>query len=328
MIQEEHFIAKNKDAWARLEWYNNKLGKTKLSRLSRGEIKEYVTLFRAASHHLSYAKTYFEGSRSIDYLNQLLGASHTYFYARQKTALRDILNYFASGFPRAVRQYYKYLAASVCVFMAGVLFILILTYQDSSYMYYFLPEGMEEANNITGQLSDDTWFYPLLSSYIMTNNIRVCALAIAYGVTAGLGTVYILLYNGLALGAFYAMVLVNNMSQPRFWSLILPHGFIELTAIFIAGAAGFIIGRAMLIPGDMTRRGSFVKGAKKAFYFLPGLTVMLIIAGVIEGFFTPLNIMDEIKLVFALVTLLLLIVYFGFCGRDKKGEAVTARALP
>lgn len=326
MTGEETFVEKNIDKWTKLEDYNNRIRKKNISSLTRSEVKEYTELFRIASHHLSYAKTYYTGSKSVDYLNQLMGMSHSYFYTRQKSVLHDILYYFSAGFPIAFRKYYKYFLASVGVFLIGVLFITLMSLQDISYMSYFLPDGIAESNNITGSLSDETWYYPIISSAIMTNNIRVCALTIAYGVIFGVGTVYILLFNGVSLGAVYAMVMLYGMDQQRFWSLILPHGFIELTAIFIGGAAGLVIGKSMLIPGDMTRRDSFVKGAKEAFYFVPGLTVMLIMAGLIEGFFTPLNIPDILKLIFAFLTLLFLVFYLWFCGRPlKSGNAAAKR---
>jgi len=320
MNHEEAFIEKNSEAWAKLEEYNKILSKKSISKLSRDEVKEYTTLFRTAGHHLSYAKTNFEGSKSVIYLNQLLGLSHSYFYTRQKAVWHDIFHYFTVGFPAKFREYNKYFSASVCAFLLGAILIMLLAYQDNSYIFYFLPESMVVSNNIIGELSNETWYFPYLSSYIMTNNIRVSAMAVAYGALLGAGTVYVLFYNGIIMGAIYAMVLLYNMNQTRFWSLILPHGFIELTAIFISGAAGLIIGKFMLIPGSMTRRGSFVKGAKEAFFFLPGIAVMLVIAGIIEGFFTPLNIPEIIKLIFAFITLALIIVYFGLCGRPVKNK--------
>lgn len=320
MTGEEAFINKNIENWNKLEEYNNKLKKKKLSSLSRHEVKEYTALFRTASHHLSYAKTYYGESRSVDYLNQLLGMSHSYFYTRQKNVIHDILYYFTTGFPVAFRNKYKYFMASVALFFIGVLFVSMLSFQDSAYLSYFLPDGITESNNITGSLSDETWYFPLMSSAIMVNNMLVCIKSIAYGVIFAAGTAYILLFNGMSLGAVYVMVVLNKMDQLRFWSLILPHGFIELTAIFIGGAAGLVIGKSMLIPEDLTRRDSFIKGAKEAFYFIPGLAVMLIAAGIVEGFFTPLNIPDYIKVVFAFFTLALIIVYLRFCGRPKRNK--------
>ncbi|MDR1688508.1 MAG: stage II sporulation protein M [Clostridiales bacterium] len=320
MSLEENFISKNFECWNKLEGYNKLLAQKSITRLSRHQLKEYTELFRTASHHLSYAKTYFEGGKSVEYLNQLLGMSHSYFYTRQKSAFHEIAHYFAAGFPQMFRKYFKFFLVSMALFLAGCVFVIALSYMDSSYMNYFLPEGIAESNNISGSLSDETWSLPILSSVIMTNNIRVCAMAIAFGVLFGAGTVYILLFNGLNIGAVYAMVLVYDMDQLRFWSLILPHGFIELTAIFISGAAGLVIGKHMLIPKDLLRRDSIVLGCKEAFYFLPGLMLMLVIAGLIEGFFTPLNIADELKIVFALVTLLLLLVYLIFAGRFSKSS--------
>jgi uncharacterized membrane protein SpoIIM required for sporulation len=150
----------------------------------------------------------------------------------------------------------------------------------------------------------------MFSSFIMTNNIRVSFLAFALGITAGVGTVYVLFYNGMIIGALTAVVISGGESQASFWAMILPHGFIELTAIFISGAAGLMIGKAILIPGRLKRKDSAVKAAKKAAYFIPAIVIMLIAAGIIEGYFTPLKLSPVIKLMFAFVTLAGMVVYY------------------
>ena len=160
-----------------------------------------------------------------------------------------------------------------------------------------------------------------LSSYasqIMTNNISVAIKAFVYGISFGIGTIYILFINGALLGALTALVYLYA-DPVRYWSLILPHGVIELTAIFIAGAAGIIIAKSLLLPGEYSRRHALIDGGKKSIPLLIGVAIMLVIAGIIEGFITPLEIIDEdLKLIIAAFTGILLMLYFSVPYLTKK----------
>ncbi|GHU51164.1 membrane protein [Clostridia bacterium] len=315
MLSEESFIESNLEKWRALEAYNKTLAKKNISSFTPAEVREYANLSRSASHHLSYAQTYYEGSKCIAYLNQLCGISHSHFYTRDKSAIGEFLGYYTKTFPRMVRKYKAYFFTSFLAMFLGFLFVILLTAIDRDFLTYFLSEEAIGKKTFGG--TNETWDYALMSSYIMTNNIRVCAMSVSYGISLGVGTLYILLYNGTPLGALFSLVLFYGADGLTFWSLILPHGFIELTAIFISGTGGLLIGRSMLIPKNLTRRDSLIKGAKEAFYLLPGIATMLVIAGLIEGFFTPLAIDPYIKLFFSFITLILLLLYFYFCGRNK-----------
>ena len=152
-----------------------------------------------------------------------------------------------------------------------------------------------------------------MSAVIMTNNIRVAIMALAFGITAGIGTVWILFYNGAIVGALasYVAATGNFNDVIIFWSLILPHGVPELAAIFLSGACGLMIGRAMLVPREHTRKDAVILEARRAVTLMPGIAVMLILSALIEGFFTPLNISYFFKLGFAFLVLVSLSLYFS-----------------
>jgi uncharacterized membrane protein SpoIIM required for sporulation len=145
----------------------------------------------------------------------------------------------------------------------------------------------------------------------MVNNISVALTAAAFGLLAGVGTLFILFYNGMVIGSLTFYFFQSGQSMLSYWSLILPHGFLELTAIFISGGAGLMLGRALLMPGNMTRKDSVVACGKEAAGLLPGIALMLVVAAIIEGFFTPMDISPVIKLVFAGLTLAGLGFYFS-----------------
>jgi uncharacterized membrane protein SpoIIM required for sporulation len=127
---------------------------------------------------------------------------------------------------------------------------------------------------------------PLASSFIMTNNISVAFTTFALGITAGLGTAYMMLTNGIMLGVVGVACWMGGMSLPL-WSFVAGHGVLELPAIFIAGGAGFRIAQGLLFPGLLSRRDSLAKSGAEAIRLLLGTVPMLIVAGIIEGFISP-----------------------------------------
>jgi uncharacterized membrane protein SpoIIM required for sporulation len=152
---------------------------------------------------------------------------------------------------------------------------------------------------------------PQASSRIMTNNISVTFLAFAFGMTFGLGTVYIMAFNGLLLGALAGLCHIHGLDA-AFWSFVLPHGVIELTAIFIGGGAGFLLSTALLIPGDLTRKNALILRGRQAVPLTLGCVPLLIVAGVVEGFFSPVPLPVELKFLVAGILLALLLAYLLF----------------
>jgi len=149
---------------------------------------------------------------------------------------------------------------------------------------------------------------PLASSLIMTNNISVSFLAFALGMTFGLGTLYLMVFNGLMVGTLAGLCYSHDLGVP-FWSFVLPHGVIELTAIFIAGGAGFLLGGALLFPGDLPRKDALLTRARQAGRLILGCVPLLVIAGIVEAFFSPIHVHAGFKFGMAGILLALLLCY-------------------
>jgi uncharacterized membrane protein SpoIIM required for sporulation len=142
----------------------------------------------------------------------------------------------------------------------------------------------------------------------MTNNISVSFLAFALGITFGLGTLYLMVFNGLMVGTLAGLCYTHGLGIP-FWSFVLPHGVIELTAIFIAGGAGFLLGGALLFPGDLPRKDALPKRARQAGRLILGCVPLLVIAGIVEAFFSPIQVHAGLKFGMAGLLLALLLCY-------------------
>jgi uncharacterized membrane protein SpoIIM required for sporulation len=159
---------------------------------------------------------------------------------------------------------------------------------DPAFIDAVSPPGMRERLD-KGEL----WVYrinpvkPVASSFIMTNNIAVTFSFFALGIVFGAGTLWGLVYNGIHFGTI--AVLVNQTRMAReFWAFVVPHGVLEIPAIYIGGGAGLILGGALLFPGDLTRRDALVVRGRVAVKLVLGCVPILVIAGIIEAFFSPL----------------------------------------
>ncbi len=308
-LKEEKFIKKYSDSWQKLETLALTINKKGIKKLTSPEVKSFLALFRQCSHHLAYARTHYPDSNTVDYLNNLLGKCHSYLYAVKKVSPRSLLDYILLDFPQLLKDYKTYIFLSTAFFALGILISLIMVLYNPENALLFLPENMVETIK-NGQAGGGEWNYPLMSSYIMVNNISVSLRAFVFGITLGLGTIYVLFLNGAMLGGLTALIYIYG-DPINYWSLILPHGVIELTAIFISGAAGLIIAKNILLPGEYTRKDAIIAGSKKAISLVIGVMLMLVIAGIIEGFFTPLNINSGLKLLFAAMTAIILAIYFS-----------------
>lgn len=304
----EQFIEKNSPSWIELKNLTELIDKKGIKQLDSKQLKHYLYLFRKSSHQLAYARTYYPGSEVIPYINSLVANSHNHIYSVKKYDFSEVSGFFRFALPNNIRKYKNYILFATAIFLFGFILSWLLVANDPKSATYFMPQEMIE--NINWDMaSSDQWDYPIMSSYIMTNNISVAFKAFVLGITLGIGSIYILFSNGALLGALTGLV-YHNGNPIRYWSLILPHGILELTAIFIAGGAGLMLARSILIPGEYSRKHSIIRSAKEAINLMLGVIVFLIIAGIIEGFFTPINISPVYKLIFAGLTLIMILTYF------------------
>lgn len=312
-MKEDHFIEKHRHQWQELEGLAAQIEKHGLRRLGPVNAQRFLQGFRNASHDLAYARTHYPESDLTQYLNSLIGSCQSHVYAVQKTSPAAMVRYLRHDYPQLLRQYKGFILGACAVFMAGAFIGFGMVWHSAENAVYFLPAGMLDAIR-ENEMGTGEWNYPLMSGMIMTNNIGIALKAFVMGITLGIGTLYILFFNGALLGALTAAVYAYG-APLTYWSLILPHGILELTAIFIAGASGLILARGILLPGELARSHSIIQGAQQAISLVFGVAVMLAAAGLIEGFFTPLPLGPWVKLGFAGVTAVLLGVYFRLGAR-------------
>jgi uncharacterized membrane protein SpoIIM required for sporulation len=313
-VDLNRFIAERKAHWKALESLLETVERDGLRHLSEQEAREFGRLYRQASSDLNQAQTQTSNAEILRYLNSLVARSYRQIYSGRAIRPSEILRFYIWGFPCLVRENLRAILLAAVTFLVGCVFGFGAGYFDPSAGLFLLPQQFQELQKPLDEATEGavlpTEVSAAFSSRIMTNNIKVSFTAFALGITFGLGTFAVLFYNGVILGIIGAQFLRWQLSL-RFWATILPHGVMELTAIFIAGGAGYLLGGALLAPGERTRRNALVEGGKKAIRLILGIIPLLVLAGVIEGFVSPLRILPPwLKLVFAAATGIFLLCYF------------------
>ncbi|MDE2481290.1 MAG: stage II sporulation protein M [bacterium] len=319
------FVDRRSPTWERLDTLLARAARSGLRRLDPDEIEELGRLYRSATSDLAYATGRAYDARLLAFLNRLVARAHAYVYgAAATTGWARVAQFYTTSFPAEFRRSFPLFAlcTALTIVAAVVAYVAIRTHPGDAYA--LLPQQLIPAQ-IKKSLHDSNFAFttsqsPLMAAEIITNNVRVAIMAFAGCVTLGLFTLWIIVENGLMLGGVGA--LFTNAGFGRdFWVTVAPHGVIELTAIQIAGAAGLLISFGIIAPGRMRRRDAIREGARRAGILIAGVASMLLVAGTIEGFYSPLRIGPTPRAAVGVVTAVLLVLYFCFAGRSRARAA-------
>jgi len=289
--------------------------------LQASEIRELASLYRSVSADLARARTNQVGNTLVQDLQRLTSRSYSQIYqGSRRQEWQGVVEFCRWGFPALVQQTFGYIAVATGIFLLGALIAWWFAWQDPMFMSLMVPESLIEQVRDRHELwmGSIVGVEPLASSQIMTNNLNVSFAAVAGGITAGLYTVFILALNGLSIGAIATLVGQNNLAYP-FWAFVFPHGSLELPAIFFAGGAGLLIARAILFPGKYRRVDALKFYGSQAAQLVFGIVPMLILAGMIEGFFSPSPIVPAPLKYFAGIGIFTLLVMY--CSRKQPDES-------
>ena len=233
------------------------------------------------------------------------------------------MRFYRDTYPKIFRETLPQTLLTVAIFLFTGIIAWVITLHDPAFAYRLLgPKMMETIEQRKMWTESIVTVKPLASSSIMTNNLSVSFSAFAMGITAGIGTIWMIMLNGLLIGVIGAATWKAGMAL-QLWSFVAPHGVLELPAIFIAGGAGLEIARGLLFPGMLPRKVSLSQAGGRAARLLLGTIPMLIIAGIIEGFFSPSGAPVAMKFGLAAVLFAALMAYlFG----TAKTQSVTPKA--
>jgi uncharacterized membrane protein SpoIIM required for sporulation len=296
-----------------------KRGPRALRKLNGSELTTLIDDYQALTADLARARSLGAPRAMVDQLNRSAVAGHNLLYGsiRRPTVFSD-LHWFGS-FARAVRRHLWAVALSALMFFAPAVatFFAVQFYPSLGYdlvaegFFDFDPASAENLHHIPSLAR------PVVSSSIITNNIQVTLLAFGFGLTAGLGTTVLLVFNGVHLGSVAGWMMLHG-KEKALWGWIMPHGATELLAICLAGAAGYLLAAAIVLPGQFRRSAALKKAGGDALIIELGCMVMLVIAGLIEGFVSPSGIDYPTRLGVLAVSLAVWAAYFAGIGHRRR----------
>ena len=312
----DRFVNQRKNAWQRLEELLKLLDHASLRRLNRDEVRELGRIYRRTASDLAIARAESRDPRLVNYLNSLVIRAHGRIYRADAQGRKKVLHYFTRELPQTFRRTWRYTFVSFFVFFAFATFSFVATRYDPEFselvgvnaafreIYIETKTHWWESLNESNQLG---------SSQIMTNNIMVTIYTFAFGATFGVGTLFYLAFNGANIASVLALTYRAGFGNDLV-TFMAAHGVIELTCIFIAGGAGLLVGTALIMPGNLTRADALKTRGMEAVRLMLGVAVLLVIAGIIEGFISPAPIDPRIKYSVAAVTGVALYSYLLFVG--------------
>lgn len=320
------------ERWQRFEGLLD-LAEQELRRMHAEELRELARLYRLVMLDLAAAQRANQPGPILPYLNGLVLRGRRLLHRPQRARIRwrGLWELVARDFPRMVRTERRLIGLTGCwMLLTSIMGYLAMEF-DPAWLRSLFPElfTLLDMQGYARQVTPaalasgniDAGTEASVSAFIAANNIRVSLYCYAFGVTWGLGTLYFLSLNGALLGAVGWHYLSRDAAfQQYFYAGILPHGVWELTAIALSAAAGLMLGRALILPGDRGRLEALRQEAPRTLPLVGGVVLMLLVAGLIEGYVTPSAWPDWAKITFGLGSGVLFILYILLAGRDRGPE--------
>lgn len=310
------FIAERQARWAELESAIKRAKRGRIRTQSSGDIERFGLLLRQASSDLAIARRDHPDAPATEYLNTLCARAHPLLYRGTPMRLGSIWTFFATALPRSFRAAGPYIAISLGLMLIGFIAGWVAVDVRPDLRSSLVPPSLFD-EMARGQVGTGVQDAPFAAAFIIQNNIRVALICFAGGVFLGIPTAFVLLSNGWMLGTVAAAVRLGGYDL-QFWSLIVPHGVLELSVIVISGGTGLMLGDAILRPGQLRRGEALARVAVRAVLLALGAASLLVIAGTLEAFVSPSGLPDAAKLAVGATVGVLLYSWLLLAGRGPR----------
>ena len=307
-MREVAFIKQNKEKW--LDFEQAIFGK------SIKNPDEMASLYIHLVNDLSYAQTYYPKSKTVVYLNYLASQIYQKIYKTKREEKNRFVYFYKTEVPLLVYQYKRYLLYAFVLFFACVGIGVVSAKYDDNFVRLILGdhyvnmtlENIKDGNPVAVYKSGSNWGGFIA---ITLNNLYVGFRCYVYGIFGGIGTFWVLIQNCIMLGSFQYFF----YQQGVFWESVQGiwiHGSMEIFAIVIEAACGFILGASILFPRTFSRLNSFKVGFKDSLKIFLGTVPFTIAAGILEGFITrySLEMPNWLNVFIILSTLSFISFYF------------------
>lgn len=321
------FRAEREADWARLEELLKRAEGGSVRKLSDTDLLELPVLYRSALSSLSVARETSLDMALIAYLEGLCTRAYFFVYGVRTSFSQRVASFFTHDWPVAVRGLWRETIAATVLMIVGTLAAYMLVSSDPSWFNAIVPGGLaaDRGPDATTEALRATLYHEgesnglgVFATYLFTHNSQVSIFAFALGFAFGVPTALLMVYNGAILGAFTAIFVERGLGfELGGWLLI--HGSTELFAIVLAGAAGLHIGMRIMFPGMESRLNAARKAGRKTATAMIGVIVMLMFAGLLEGFGRQLITDDWTRYAIAAGMFTLWCAYF-YVPRVDNGE--------
>ena len=323
-VAAERFVTRKRDSWEAFRTLAARAERFGLKQLGAAEIPAFAARYREVAADLARARTYGVDPRVLEYLERVVSAGHNAIYGRHIGHRVHVVRLVLRELPAAVVAARAYVVTALLVFAVPAMTGYVLIRERPAIAEQVLPDemlararaGVENRAQGIGYAQAPSMYLPFIASRIITNNVQVAFLGFALGITAGIGTLLLLVFNGLFFGAVLGLFANYGLAG---WLLtfVAGHGVLELSAIFIAGGAGLLVARALLAPGDLTRRDALVLAGRRAARMVGAAVLLLALAGTIEGLLSASDAPAPFKLATSAATAVLLALYLTNGSRPR-----------
>jgi uncharacterized membrane protein SpoIIM required for sporulation len=331
IIDLQKFITEERSYWSELERELERFEAKPETRLSLRQLERVHYLYQRASADLAKIATFSAEPNTRLYLESLVGRAFGEIHeTREKPHRLRPLYWFFTIFPQTFRKHIRAFWISLVAIMVGAAFGGFAVMIDSSAKQTLLPfahlqeNPSERVKKEEGVVTDHLkGAKTSFSSFLMTHNTRVAILTLALGMTWGIGTLMMLFYNGVTLGAV-AVDYVLAGETPFLLGWLMPHGVIEIPAILLAGQAGIVLAGALIGWGKpISLRMRLRKISNDLATLIFGVALMLVWAGIVEAFFSQYHepvLPYSIKIAFGAFELIILALFLGRAGRKRASK--------
>ena len=280
------FVTRRRPDWTRLEQLLERL---RAKQLHLDELTTLDQLYRRAAADLAHAQGAFPNTDVSRFLNQLCGKAYAAIYRARPASLASVRRFFADTFPAAVQATLGYTQLAAGLLLLGVVLGATTVAVDPSTAQRIVgPELLDfmQRRELWTDVALTTHTPSEMATTIFLNNLRVTFSAFAAGVTLGIGTVLLVVFNGLFLGATTAACFQHELGA-GILNFITAHGPVELSIISITAGGGLVIGHALIDPGERPRSVHVRERARLAVQLVLGCAPFLVGIGIVEGFVSP-----------------------------------------
>ena len=305
-MREASFVKRNKNKWLLFEdVLDNK------EQISPDKLSD---LYIEITDDLSYAKTFYDQSNTVVYLNSIASKAHQKIYKTKKENKNRLVKFFKTEFPLEFVHYHKQLLIAFITFLFFAIVGAYSAANDGDFVRLILGDNYVNMTLENIASGDPMAVYKKMGEsnmfiLITLNNIKVAMTAFVFGMLFSVGTLYVMMQNGIMLGSFLYFFYDKDLlweSSRTIWI----HGTIEISVIIIAGCAGLVLGNGLLFPKTYSRLASFKYSFKAGLKIMLSTIPFFIVAGFLEGFVTRQTQMPDWLAVLIIVTSFIIVAYY------------------